>query len=65
MNAALGNFAEVFGDVPNNNEPAMFVQGQKDCKEGVEPQSNNPSYIGGYGFQYEVEQINNAQGVML
>lgn len=53
-------FSEVFGDVPVNSNPDMFVQGQQDCKEGALPKSQHPSYLGGYGFQYELEQV---QGV--
>lgn len=63
MNVALSNssFSMVFGDVPDSDNPARFAQGQKDCKEGVEPSSSHPSYLGGYGFQYELEQIQSAR----
>lgn len=62
MNLQLQNNPEVFGDVPNNTDPALFAQGQKDCKEGIEPQGKHPSYISGYGFQYEMEQVQGHRG---
>lgn len=33
-----------------------YLQGQKDCKEGIKPMSDDPDYLRGYGRQYEWEQ---------
>ena len=33
-----------------------FIQGQKDCAEGLPQRSNDPDYIRGYGYQYDLEQ---------
>lgn len=31
----------------------MFLQGQRDCQEGLQPQSSNPDYLRGYAIEYE------------
>jgi hypothetical protein len=42
------------------NEPivAEFIDGQRDCRDGVEHQSRSESYDRGYAAQYELEQMN-------
>ena len=40
-----------------------FADGQRDCRDGKPHQSGrSESYDMGYGFQYEMEQIRNAEG---
>lgn len=34
-----------------------FLQGQRDCKYGVEPTSQAEAYLRGYSAQYEIDQI--------
>lgn len=34
-----------------------FLQGQRDCKEGLPQRRDNDSYLRGYAAQYESEQI--------
>lgn len=38
-----------------------FAQGQQDCKDNREPQSTNPHYQSGYGYQYQLEESNAAR----
>lgn len=49
-------FSEIFKPTPLNE----FIQGQQDCKDGCEPQSQSEDYLRGYGFQYEIEQAQSA-----
>ena len=42
---------------------SQFIQGQKDCKAGLPPQSQDEGYLSGYSIQYEMEQIDNALSV--
>lgn len=34
-----------------------FVNGQRDCREGIKPASTDTDYLRGYGAQYELEQV--------
>lgn len=34
-----------------------FLQGQRDCKEGVPQRRDNDDYLRGYAAQYELEQV--------
>lgn len=38
-----------------------FKQGQHDCRDGVEPQSQSQEYLDGYALQYEIEQRDDAK----
>lgn len=40
-----------------NNPIDQFIQGQRDCREGIPAQSQDEAYISGYGFQYQCEQV--------
>ena len=44
---------------------SLFIDGQKDCREGIPPQSEDKSYVMGYSYQYEIEQINTAISEMI
>jgi hypothetical protein len=34
-----------------------FIEGQKDCREGLKPRKDTEAYLRGFGAQYEKEQI--------
>ena len=34
-----------------------FLQGQKDCRDGLPQRRDNDAYLKGYAAQYEQEQI--------
>ena len=37
--------------------PDDFLQGQRDCQEGIKPQSISSDYNRGYACEYEREQM--------
>ena len=43
-----------------DNEPivAEFIDGQRDCRDGIPHQSRSESYDRGYAAQYELEAMN-------
>jgi hypothetical protein len=44
------------------NPVDLFISGQRDCRDGKEPQSQAKEYISGYSFQYQVEAIQSSRG---
>ena len=40
-----------------------FLQGQRDCKDGVPQSSEDNDYLRGYAAQYEAEQMATALGI--
>ena len=45
------------------DEISEFIQGMKDCNDGVEHESKTGAYNRGYAAEYELEQIiTNLQG---
>lgn len=38
-------------------DPALFIEGQKDCKDNKKPKSDDESYLSGWGMQYELQEI--------
>ena len=49
--------------IDKGNSPSAFAGGQQDCRNGVAHQSGKgTSYDMGYAFEYEMEQILNAEG---
>ena len=48
-------FAHIFGSPTSD-----FVQGQQDCKAGLPARNTSKDYERGYGFQYQLEQMQSA-----
>lgn len=61
MNQAMIT-TESLTDKPSMKSLDEFIRGQRDCKKGIEPQSQSQGYITGYSFQYEVEARQSAKG---
>ena len=61
MNEQPSEFAFEVASDASNYDISEFINGQDDCKNGVEHESKTPSYNAGYSAQYQLEQIMSAR----
>lgn len=50
--------AQLIGILNESNDPCEFSRGFDDCEQGLSPQSENESYMAGYGYAYELGERN-------